>query len=205
MKSLVFAVCIAAVLWTAMFSPLTAPHLNFWYSMSASALLLTVLAFIFSRRTFSTLRIDLTDIVLGIGIAAALWFVFMVGNVASAWLFPFAPGQVAGIYDMKAGESSLLLSILLLCIIGPAEELFWRGYVQQTLSTHYGSTRAFLLTTFIYTAIHWASMNFMLLMAALTCGMVWGGLYRLMPHRLGAIVLSHALWDAAVFIWFPIR
>ena len=44
----------------------------------------------------------------------------------------------------------------------------------------------------------------MLLMAALVAGIVWGGLYRLFPQRLGAIIVSHAVWDVAVFIWFPI-
>lgn len=41
-------------------------------------------------------------------------------------------------------------------------------------------------------------------MAALVAGAAWGALYRFFPSRLPAIVISHALWDAAVFIWFPI-
>jgi membrane protease YdiL (CAAX protease family) len=44
----------------------------------------------------------------------------------------------------------------------------------------------------------------MLLMAALVAGMAWGLLYRFFPERFTAIIISHALWDAAVFIWFPI-
>jgi hypothetical protein len=46
-------------------------------------------------------------------------------------------------------------------------------------------------------------MNFMLIMAAFTCGVCWGLLYRLFPQHFPAIVLSHALWDAAAFVWFP--
>ncbi len=44
----------------------------------------------------------------------------------------------------------------------------------------------------------------MLVMAALVAGGFWGLIYRFYPNRLGALVISHAVWDAAVFVWFPI-
>jgi len=44
----------------------------------------------------------------------------------------------------------------------------------------------------------------MLIMAAAVAGFIWGLGYRLFPERLGALIISHALWDCAVFIWFPI-
>jgi membrane protease YdiL (CAAX protease family) len=44
----------------------------------------------------------------------------------------------------------------------------------------------------------------MLTMAALVAGFAWGILYRFFPEKFGAIIISHALWDVAVFIWFPI-
>jgi hypothetical protein len=44
----------------------------------------------------------------------------------------------------------------------------------------------------------------MLTMAALVAGAAWGLLYRLFPKYFAAIIISHALWDVAVFIWFPI-
>ena len=142
---------------------------------------------------------------MGIAIAIALWGVFWVGDKVSSWVFPtFARPQVNLIYGMKEGESSLLLSGLLLFLIGPAEEIFWRGYVQERLSRRFSPNLGFLIATACYTLVHIASFNFMLIMASLVCGIAWGGLYRLFPHRFSAIILSHALWDAAVFIWFPI-
>lgn len=44
----------------------------------------------------------------------------------------------------------------------------------------------------------------MLVMAALVVGAAWGALYRFFPNRFAAIILSHAVWDVAVFIFFPI-
>lgn len=35
-------------------------------------------------------------------------------------------------------------------------------------------------------------------------GGVWGLIYRLRPQMLPALIVSHALWDALVFIWLPI-
>ena len=42
MKKLIFTILLAAVLWTVMFSPWTAPFVNFWWMMTGSALTLSV-------------------------------------------------------------------------------------------------------------------------------------------------------------------
>jgi len=174
--------------------------------MTGSALVLITLAFCLGQRPHLTseyLKKELwIDLLLGLGIAVVLWGCFWLGDKVSQWLFPsFARQQVDTIYQMKDGWSKWLLSGLLLLVIGPSEELFWRRFVQQELGNTW---KAALLTVGIYTAVHIISLNFMLVMAAMVCGIVWGGLYLLFPKRFGAIMLSHALWDAAVFIWFPI-
>ncbi|MBQ8867445.1 MAG: CPBP family intramembrane metalloprotease [Bacteroidaceae bacterium] len=204
MKRVWFLILLAFLLWTLMFSPWTAPHVPFWWTMTFSACTLTVLSTVFSPSWWKHLRWSVSNILLGFAIAIALWCVFWVGDKASQWLFPFARPQVNLIYGMKAGESPWLISVLLLFLIGPAEEIFWRGYVQRRLSQHYSPNVGFLLATACYTLVHVASLNFMLVMASMVCGIAWGGLYRLFPQRFPAIVLSHALWDAAVFVWFPI-
>ena len=201
MPRLLCSLLTAAVLWFVMFSPWTAPHLNFWWSMTASALVLTTLA-LTSKGCERHFR--WSDLPLGVAVAVVLWGAFWVGDKLSQQLFDFARPQVDLIYGMKAGMSPWLLSALLLFVIGPAEELFWRGYVQRTLAARWSPDAAFLATAAVYALVHLPSMNFMLIMAALVCGIAWGGLYRLCPERLPAIVLSHALWDAAAFVWWPL-
>lgn len=204
MKRLIFAILTAFALWTAMFSPLTAPHINFWIAMSISATILITIA-TFARPSWPRdFKWSMTDILLGIAIAAALWGVFWMGDKISQFIFDFARPQVDSIYAMKDGSSSTLIAIALLLLIGPAEEIFWRGYVQRTLSQKWGANKGFIVATAIYTLVHIGSLNFMLIMAAMVCGIAWGLLYRLMPERFTAITLSHALWDAAVFVIFPI-
>jgi len=205
---LVVSVVVAATLWFIMFSPWTAPQVNFWACMTASAIVLTCFAFVFGGKesigTVSKLPgAQTVTILTGIIIAVALWGVFYMGDKVSQLLFDFARPQVDNIYNIKGSLSPTLLALLLLFVIGPAEEIFWRGYVQRTLSNFRSPLFAFLVTTMCYTFIHLPSGNFMLIMAALVCGIVWGGLYYLMPNRLTAIIISHALWDAAAFVWLP--
>lgn len=204
MRNLIFTLVLAAVLWTVMFSPLTAPHINFWWMMTASALTLSILSTCFNPGWWRDMKWSVPDFLLGVLIAAVLWGIFWTGDKVSSWLFDFARPQVNLIYGMKEGESPWLLSVLMLFLIGPAEEIFWRGYVQRSLSQRWNPDKGFLVTTALYALVHAGSCNFMLLMAALVAGIVWGGLYRFFPQRMAAIIVSHAVWDVAVFIWFPI-
>ncbi len=210
---------VALVLWTLMFSPYvglpgktitigqTAIQFNFWWMMAFSALMLTLLGTWLGRSLPKTKQVQwswLRVAATGIAIAAVLWVVFWIGDKVSSWMFSFARPQVTDIYAMKHGMPSWLLTLLLLFLIGPAEELFWRGYVQRTLCHRLNPDMAFVYTLLTYTLVHFFSLNFMLVMAALVCGTAWGLLYRLRPNWFGAIIVSHAVWDAAVFVWFPI-
>lgn len=204
MKRLIFTILLAAVLWTVMFSPWTAPHVNFWWMMTGSACVLSIFATLFEPGWWKRVNITVSQVALGLLIAVALWGVFWIGDKLSQLMFDFARPQVDTIYGMKDGESPWLLTGLMLFLIGPAEEIFWRGYVQDKLSHRWGANLGFVVTTAIYAIVHAGSFNFMLTMAALVAGAAWGLLYRFFPQKFAAIIISHAVWDVAVFIWFPI-
>ena len=204
MKKVIFTIIVAFVLWSIMFSPWTAPHVNFWWMMTASACVLSLIATLFSPGWWKRVKLTPANILLGIAIAAALWGIFWIGDKLSQMMFDFARPQVDTIYGMKDGESPWLLTFLMLFLIGPAEEIYWRGYVQQNLSERWNPNVGVIVTTAIYALVHAGSFNFMLTMAALVAGAAWGILYWFFPERFSAIIISHALWDVAVFIWFPI-
>lgn len=207
MKRIILPILIATLLWFVMFSPLTAPHLNFWLAMSLSGIVLALISFSLGGGYLKrSLKEDfrLSDIPLGVAIGALLWAVFWVGDKVAVWMFPFAEGQIGTIYAMRDGTSWTLIGLLLFLVVGPAEEIFWRGYVQHSLGEKFSPTIAFLATTAIYTLVHIWSLNFMLLVAAAVAGGLWGLMYRLWPKRLWALVISHAVWDMAVFVLFPI-
>ena len=205
LKNIACGIIAAFLLWALMFSPLTAPHLNFWALMTLSALILSSLAFLSAGNWKQRLRFKLSDVAWGLAIAGGLWCIFWAGEAVSAQLFDFAKPEVQAIYSIREKLSPLALSMLLMCLIGPAEEIFWRGYIQEQLSLRWGANTGLILTCALYTAVHLSSCNYMLVMASCVAGSAWGICYRLFPRRFPAIILSHALWDAAVFIWFPIH
>ena len=210
LSRLILAITTAALLWFYMFSPWTCGWPNFWIVMTFSAVILTTLGLTFTTDRKDLLKIGrpLVQVLAGIAIAFALWGIFWIGDKVSAWMFAFARPEVDSVYAMKEGLPAWLIAVLLLCLIGPAEELFWRGYVQRTMCRIFGGKRpedkAFILTAVIYALVHIWSFNFMLVMAALVAGLVWGLIYRLRPQALPALIVSHALWDALVFILLPI-
>lgn len=212
-QRIVISAATAALLWFLMFSPWTAPHLPFWPTMAISSALLLILSWCLFPRWRAGLKFSFRQICLGILIAAVLWGVFWLGDHISRSLFSFARPQVDSIYALKTGAQKWLLAALLLLLTGPAEEIFWRGCLQRAIGERLGakcrkpdSARlwAALITLAIYTLIHIWSFNFMLVMAALVAGGIWGLLYYLKPGWLPALIISHALWDAAVFVVFPI-
>lgn len=205
-KKILLPIAIAALLWAVMFSPWTAPHVNFWLTMSVAGVVLTTLSLALSPDLLGVLKSTFSakHIALGVALAALLWCIFWVGDKVACWMFPFAEGEIGSIYSMKDGTSPWLIGPLLLLVIGPAEEIFWRGFVQRQFSLKMNPTWAFVLTTAIYALVHIWAGNFMLVVAAAVVGGVWGLLYRLWPKGLWTLVVSHAVWDVVVFLVFPI-
>ena len=209
-RNLVIAFATAALLWFYMFSPWTGGRPNFWIVMSCSAIILTSMGLAFTQDKESLLKIEkpLLQLLGGVALAFVLWGIFWIGDKASSWLFDFARPEVDAVYSMKHGLPAWVIGLLLAFLIGPAEELFWRGYVQRTMSKTLGGRHpedwAFVLTAVIYALVHIWSFNFMLIMAALVAGLVWGLIYRICPKALPALIVSHALWDVLVFVLMPI-
>ena len=212
-RRLIASISVAAALWFLMFSPWTSGAVNFWVEMSIAACVLTALALTGTKGEIvkKDLKCErpLMQILLGVALAFALWGIFWVGDFLSSRMFDFARGQVNDVYAMKQGLPGPVIALLLLLVIGPAEELFWRGFVQKQMELkirdwRFPKDHAFLITVLIYGLVHIWSFNFMLVMAALVAGAVWGFLYRLQPRLLPALIVSHALWDALVFVILPI-
>ena len=181
--------------------------LDFWWWMSANLLVLIGMAAItdaaFRRSVSDDFRAGiLKKIGLGLLSALALYGVFFAGNIMSRKLFAFAGQDIASVYDFKSGVAPARVWLLITLVIGPGEEVFWRGYLQRALALRFGPANGCFLAATLYAGVHLASGNVMLVLAALVCGFVWGWLYL----RFGSILLnavSHTAWDVAVFLVWP--
>ncbi len=138
----------------------------------------------------------------GILSAVLLYAIFWVGREVSTALFPFASREIGNVYVTKAELNPAAIGLLLFFIMGPAEEIYWRGFVQETLSGRFGQMAGVLATSVIYALIHIFAFNVMLFVAAAVCGLFWGLLY-LREGSLVPVILSHALWDLMTFVLFP--
>lgn len=204
MKRLIFPLLTAALLWFLMFNPWLTLPLDFWTMMTLSGCILLMMALLIDPRWFADIEISWKGFFTGIALALVLWGIFWVGDKVATWMFPFARPQVDTIYSMKESQSGWVIGLLLLFIIGPAEEIFWRGFVQRGISLCKSANVGFIATLLVYGLVHIWKFNFMLVMAALVCGFVWGLAYRLWPKQLFALIVSHAVWDALVFVVWPI-
>ena len=168
---LLIAILIAALLWFFMFSPWTAGLMNFWIAMGVSAIILVSICRFTVKDFYKQFEINTKGVVIGIVSAAVLYGVFYIGNYLSTAWFDFAKPQIGNIYGMKEGSNLWLIGLLLLVVVGPAEEIFWRGFVQRALTVKYGNWVAFFVTTLIYALVHIWSFNFFVFF----WGVVFGG------------------------------
>lgn len=186
-----------------MFSVWTSYLFNFWIAMTVSATILIAVSIIGRKELLKQFNTNWKSITWGVVSAALLWIIFFFGEFFATLLFDFARSQVDSIYALKDNQNKLLISLGLIFIIGPSEEFFWRGYIQHSLIERVGEWKAFIITTLIYALVHIWSFNFVLIMAALICGVFWGLMYRYNKNMIPLIV-SHALFDVVVFIVLPI-
>ncbi len=146
----------------------------FWIKISFSAAILATLSFWLQPYPGQHLKFNGSAIIIGLLSAAFLYLIFWTGKAVSAAILPFSGQQIGGIYAKGTGTSMWMIALLLFFITGPAEELYWRGYLQKNLMSRFGRWRGWLLATIVYAAVHIWSFNFMLIGAAFVAGAFWG-------------------------------
>lgn len=197
----------AVAAFTVMFIFKTAGGFDFWYWMSSNLLVLLSLTFILDKSNIAEIKRDVHEnfwkkVMMGLLAAVLLFIVFYIGNYLIRIIFERAGEGIENVYAFKQEAAPWRIGLLMLLVIGPGEELFWRGYLQRKLGLRFGKMTGFILATILYTAVHIATGNMVLVLAALICGVFWGWLY--MKYQSMTInIISHTVWDIGVFILLP--
>jgi membrane protease YdiL (CAAX protease family) len=200
-----------AALAVLMFSPMFVLRqvgpFDFWWWMSANLIILLIICLVTDWEYLYLLRKDFSENILkktGIGLLSAflLYLLFFAGNYLSRKWFNFAGSGIEGVYNFKGDAAGIRIAILMLLVIGPGEELFWRGYLQRKISLKTGKWAGLLLALVLYTGVHILTGNIMLILAAFICGLFWGWLY-LKYNSMVINVISHTVWDIVVFLVLP--
>ena len=147
-------------------------------------------------------RPRLRDIAGGLGSAAALYGIFLVGDGLARRIMPAGEREIGSIYELRTAAPRPAIATALALVIGPGEELFWRGLVQRNLPRRFGRLRGWLLASSMYGAVHLVSENLTLTGAATTAGLFWGALYA-RDQRLTPLIVSHVSWDIWIFLVAP--
>jgi hypothetical protein len=139
-------------------------------------------------------RIGPREAALGLATAAGLYGIFRVGDRLARKFMPRGGEEIGDIYALRSLGPKKELAARLALVIGPAEELFWRGFVQGNVG--------FVMATALYGGVHVVTENVTLIGAATVAGSYWG-LLRAMGLPLGALVASHVAWDIWIFLVAP--
>ena len=199
-KYIIFTLLVATILWYLLF---VIKPMNFWLQMSLSISALVVMSLVYNKGIFKIERLTLRHILIGISSAMALYIIFYLGNIISGYLFPFKDSQVLSVYSNRSKGNLIWIGLLLFFIIGPGEEIYWRGFIQNTLAKKLGETKGYIISVLLYAGVHIITGNVMLVIAALVCGIFWGWIYK-KERSLLPVIISHAIWDLTIFVLLPL-
>jgi len=173
----------------------------FWYYLTGTSLLLIA---------FSILNEEIDDqaplgtyafygILSGFLIYGVFWVANYVIQLAD-WTY-FAK-QVSRLYAKFAPESVWNFVVLILIII-PAEELFWRGFIQKRLMKSVPVWLSIIIASILYASVYFFTDYPILILASLTGGVFWGILYA-WKRSIPLVILSHVIFDLLLFIFLPL-
>ncbi len=176
---------------------------NFWARLSLAAATLATSALMLLSDRAKLFQVRGRDLVIGVASALVLYGVFWVGRQLAVTILPFASEQIGAVYAQKEQLDPVWIGLLLFFLVGPSEEIFWRGFVQRRLSERFSPLGALLTTTALYALVHIWTLNLILILAAFVVGLFWGWLYQ-HERNVIPVMLSHALWDVVIFVLWPL-
>lgn len=172
----------------------------FWYLYTFTMLIGMAFAFAFGKiedkiKTWEYL-------LFGIGFGTIIYGLIALGYR----LLPFLSEELLTTvhqFIKTFGPSTLWHYILLILIIATAEELFWRGYVQQQLKQYMKMPYAVILAASLF-AMSLAVSGFWLgVLAAFITGIIFGFLYE-WKKSMPIIIVAHLVMITLLFLLFPL-
>lgn len=177
------------------------PAERFWHRMTRTGLALGSLA-LAADPELRRARVRGRDVAVGLAAAAGLYTVFQIGDRFARRILPKGAQEIGSIYSLRNLRPAAELAARLSLVIGPAEELFWRGFVQRRLARRAGVWPGAALGAAAYGGAHVVTGNLTLTGAAGVAGAYWAALAAAgLP--MGALIASHVVWDVWIFLLAP--
>ena len=165
----------------------------FWERMTLTGFVLGAMA-IANEPDLRRMKWRTRDVAMGLGSAAVLYGIFNIGDRIARAVMPRGSREIQDIYALRGLGAPEEIAARLATVIGPAEELFWRGFVQRRAGGLAAATA--------YGGVHLVTGNATLVGAAAVAGIYWG-LLRALGMSMPALITSHIAWDIWIFLLAP--
>jgi uncharacterized protein len=199
-KELVF-ILLPILLWPISFILLRS---IFIYALLGSVFILAGMSLLFYKKSIPWKKLKDNKIIILAGIVGAilLYLIFFFGNFATSILG--INGLVGNVYQMIYGSVPKLPLVILLFFIAIFEEIYWRGALQTYIKNNSKMfhKHSWLLATIYYGLVHIASLNPILVLAALLVGLVTS----LIADRYGIVssIITHIVWIELIVVFLPV-
>ena len=177
------------------------PRSRFWSRMTSTGIGLGSWALLTSSQS-RRLRPAWWHLPAGLASAGVLYLTFRAGDRFARRFVPGGDAQIRDIYALRTLRPRGEIATRLALLVGPAEEIFWRGLVQSALMRRFGRWPGAALAAVAYGGVHAVTGNFTLMGAAGVAGAHWCALYAA-GVPLGALIVSHTTWDVWIFLVQP--
>lgn len=175
---------------------------NVWITIGTSSILLLVTAATGERSLPVWGRHNsMPSVAYGVGSGLALAALTYLAYPLAQGI-PGLEGEVAALYDDLRDSPGPVLGLPLLLLAVLAEEVVWRGVLMRRLSWRQPWV-AIAIATVAYAIPQAFSGSWVLVLVALGCGGIW----TTQRHWSGGIAvpaLTHAVWNCAVFVIYPL-
>ncbi len=151
------------------------------------------LRFLLSKSKFETI---LKNTIISLIASMLLYLIFLLGGKIS---YQIGIGYlVLNIYNMLLNINKISLGIALI-VIGIMEEIYWRGFIQNTFTdTQY----PWLFSSIYYSIVHAVTLNYVLTIAALIVGLITG--YIAYKFGIAYSIITHITWLEITIVILPI-
>ena len=179
----------------------------------------------FSVRDFKDERIKKTAIEIIIGSILGIVFYFIVFTISNLTDIVFPINEIIesnpGLAEQSIATdlpSLILLIIVMILVVGPTEEVLFRGFMQKGLiRSRLGKVAGIIITAIIFSLIHlqpflvflvggyiefneFITLSLNIFFPYLTISLLIGLLFHLRKENLIAAILSHGVYDAMVIL-----
>lgn len=175
----------------------------FVYAMSVSTAILAAFSLLRYRDKIHFMSRSIAKAA-GIGAAGAvaLYVLFMAGYHIA--LFTGNIAYVKDVYAMIYSQAQTIVLVILLAIIGICEEVYWRGGLQGFVKKNSKTFRnvPWVASSIYYAAVHISTLNPILVVAALSVGLVTSIIAD--RYGIGASAIAHIAWIEAIIVFLPV-